>query len=114
MVIYIALPEVLNLMVLILYSSILFSAYFSSRSLRGRFKSSDLCHKVTKTRSFTTFFYSFFVPGRQAVADCHSRVLLSGIHCHNIIDSRLKRAGMTELWHFLVNLQQPEGRDWCL
>jgi hypothetical protein len=38
-------------------------------------------------------------------------MLLWEIHCHNVIDSRLKRAGMTELRHFLVNLQQPTIRD---
>jgi hypothetical protein len=31
--------------------------------LRDRFKSSGLCHKVTKAQSFTKLFYSFFAPG---------------------------------------------------
>lgn len=46
----------------------------------------------------------------RAVADCHSRMYLSGIHRHKVIDSRSKHAGMAEVSHFLVNLQQPQRR----
>jgi len=50
-------------------------------------------------------------PGQQAVADCHSRMLLSGIHCHTGIDSRLKHAGMTDFKTPKANLQQPASQD---
>jgi len=50
-------------------------------------------------------------PGHEADADCYSRMLLSGIHNHKAIDSRLKHAGMTDRSRLLVNLQQPPIRE---
>ncbi|NOQ96564.1 MAG: hypothetical protein GQ561_00205 [Calditrichae bacterium] len=38
------------------------------------------------------------LPGKGAAAVCHSRMFLSGIHSHKIIDSGQKNAGMTDFW----------------